>query len=74
MANADAHVFLRVGVEVNTIAPPIYWGAELRANPAALAAQAVAEEEARQAAALKKLLNDREYEDLKADLEGHKAR
>jgi hypothetical protein len=51
-----------------------FWGADLRANPAALAAQAVATEDARFTAAVKKLLNDYEYDSVKTGLERDKPR
>ena len=62
-----------IGLTVN-LAVGTFWGADLRASPAALAARAVADENAAFTAAVKKLLNDREYDKLKADLEAGKPR
>ena len=62
-----------IGLTANLVVGA-FWGADLRANPAALAAHAVAEEDARYTAAVQKLLNDHEYDKLKADLEADKPR
>jgi hypothetical protein len=69
-----------IGLALNLLVG-VYWGAHSRAvyelaskSPEALAAKAVAEEDARYTASLRRLLNDQEYTKSKADLEAEGSR